>query len=268
MANPQAFYQGSPASYADIEANLDISRTQYVRSWKDDRGEIRRPWKDEILPVSAGAKPIITFLVGYRGTGRTTLLRRIAHDLSTASLPCVDLLLSGLTPAHVAPLLQLAAAAAARPYVVAALDDVQTRADLQPVIETIRQLAAAAMSPVIFLRVSESEISMVQAIIEPAARQLGYSCRAWRLRAQLDNVEMGEMLDHLTTHKCLFFLQGKPKDYQIKVLARKSKRSLIATLLEATRAPEGGEFPQLVWDEFRPAGRESGSTSYTRSNHP
>lgn len=251
--NPQAFYQGSPASYADLAANLDIQRTQYVRPWKDDRGQIRRPWKEEILGTGSNSlvKPRIRFLIGHRGTGRTTLLRRIAFDLREAQIPCVDLLLSGMTPEHVDPLLRLAAVGNGVLHIVAALDDVQSRPEIAPFLAFLRQFAASRVPAVILLRVNSSDSAILDAIVTPIAEQIGYRCDTLPLRPQIDDIEMSELLDRLTDHRCLYFLNGKPRDYQLKVLARKAKRSLIAILLEATRAPEGGEFPAIVWQDFQ-----------------
>lgn len=250
--NPQAFYQGAPASYADIAANLDIERTQYVRPWKDDQQQIRRPWKEQILrqKSTSNAKPRIMFLCGCRGTGRTTLLRRIAYDLRSAKVPCVDLLLSGLTPAHVDPLRQLAGLENGVPHIITTIDDIHSRMDVAPFLDALSLIVASTIAAVVFVRVDSSDIGRVESVVGPVLQRLDCRSDTLRLRSQLDDIEMAELLDRLTTYKCLFFLQGKPRDYQLKVFARKAKRSLIAMLLEATRAPEGGEFSTIVWREF------------------
>lgn len=102
--DPIAFYSGGLAKNADIIANLDVPRTQYIKSWTDEKGVLQNAWKDKLLAQAkrtlSKKKFCIVVVYGHRGSGKTTLCKRMMHDLNDSSIPIVDLLTETLSPEH------------------------------------------------------------------------------------------------------------------------------------------------------------------------
>lgn len=255
-ANPRAFYSGHPASDADIAGGLDVPRTQYVREWTDELGHVQRPWRESLLRhltdiQAESAKVLVVALYGHRGSGKTTLSRRMIHELRAADLPVVDLLglPLGTVVREVAALAPLEHPGPV--HVFLEIDDVTDVGMINEYASLLKQLSRRSHSSVVHLGLDTNSWQQIEARIRPLTQALGGTIRRRHLRGSLDQEEVGLLTQLLKSHRCLFRLEHKTDEGVLFAFRHKAKRGLLTALIEATRGTDAApDLRAIVRDEY------------------
>lgn len=100
QCDPKAFFSGGLATEGDIAENFDVLRTQYISELKGERGkgkaESKASWRELLFTQASkesSKKNIrVVIVYGHRGSGKTTLCKRMIHDLKEKSIPVLDLM--------------------------------------------------------------------------------------------------------------------------------------------------------------------------------
>lgn len=256
-SNPVAFYSGGPASDGDITANLDVPRTQYIENWTDERQGPQKPWRDLLFiqaeKTLSKKKVRLVVVYGHRGSGKTTLCKRMMCDLTAASMPVMDFLTEQLNVGHVGEILaQVRAAEGNCVHVFAEIEDIWDTITIQQFGAVIRRLASAKVPVVIYVAIDTNKWRQIETKIEAVIRGLAYTPQSRHLRGQLDEREVSELISRLKTHRCLFRLQHKTDETIQFLFRRKARRGLLTCLIEATRGTENAqELVDILWQEYQ-----------------
>jgi len=255
--DPIAFYSGGLATQTDIAANLDVPRTQYVRTWTDEKGIPQKAWKDLLFTQAkktlSEKKLRLVIVYGHRGSGKTTLCKRMMHDLNASSIPVIDFLNSPLAPEYVGAI-QARVKAVPENYlhVFIKIEDIQEVIVVQQFLAAIKKLTDLQEALIVYVTIDTNKWKQIEDKIGNAARMMRCRLESRHLRGQLDEQEVEDLIFQLKKHHCLFRLEHKT-DKAIRFLfRRKAKKGLLISLIEATRGTEEEqELAEILWQEYQ-----------------
>jgi hypothetical protein len=256
-ADPTYFYAGRKVTQADVEANLDVPRTQYVSTWQDEQGLPQTAWSkrlfDQALDTLSKRRVRIVILYGHRGSGKTTLCRRMIHDLRDSSIPAFDLLTETLTRRHAKDFLtQVRAAPEKSTHVFTQIEDIDDNNAVREFLEAIREVAYNQVPFTIYVSIDTNKWKQIEARMGSAILALGGMMDFRHLRGRLDEQEMACLISKLKEHDCLFSLKGKTDENIWFLFRRKAKKGLLTTLIEVTRdTAYGNELAEILWKEYQ-----------------
>ena len=243
QCNPESFYSGGMATEADIEANLDVPRTQYIRTWVDEKGLTHKPWRDVLLTQAKQTIPNedfrIVILYGHRGGGKTTLYMRMIHDLKVSSIPVINLLNAPLSPDLLKTIKRdLIDVPKKRNHIFTKIEDIQITILNHQFLSAIKQLADLNMPITVYVSIDTNKWKQIEAKIGSTIRLFNCRLESKHLRGQIDEQELSELIAKLKRHHCLFRLKHKSENTIRSAFRRKAKKSLLTSLIEATRGTE------------------------------
>jgi tetratricopeptide (TPR) repeat protein len=225
-ADPQAFYKGYFVDWSPIAYNLDVPR------------QITDEIISEVFLVDEENRGTICDLYvikGHAGSGKSVLLKRLAWDVATQfNKLCIFLKQGSLFDYE--PLSELYRLCKERIFLF--IDPANEYAEL---IEAIISSAKKDRVPITIItaeRYNEWNARCEQ--LEPLQTE-SYDIK------YLTSREIESLINLLTTHKSLGYLNGKPKSEQIEALSRRAGRQLLVALHEATL---GKPFTDIVQDEY------------------
>jgi len=256
LCDPVAFFSGGLPTEADITANLDVPRTQYIIIWTDEKGP-KKAWKDLLFTQASETlsrkKIRLVILYGHRGSGKTTLCKRMMYDLKTSSNPVVDLLADPLSHGDVDGILrQIRAAQGKCLHLFTKIEDIQETIVVQQFAVAIKRLADSKTALTIYISIDTNKWRQIEDRIGSTIRAKGCLLEYRHLRGQLDGQELAELISRLKNHRCLFRLEHKTDESIWFLFRRKAKRGLLTSLIEATRGiEEGQELAEILWQEFQ-----------------
>jgi len=255
-SNPRAFYSGGSASDGDIAAELDIPRTQFVRTWSNERGESQKAWRERLLADIRSPRTgfRVVALYGHRGSGKTTLCRRMIRELRAAAIPVVDLLALPLGLGAALSEVSSLSAAGQEPFthVFIEVDSISSNETLSEYLRLVRHFQRKNPNFTIFAAVDTNQWKQIQSRLGSSTRNLGGRLEEMHLRGRLDEYELSELISRLKKHGCLFRLEQKSDEAIRFTFLRKAKRGLLTSLIEATRETDSQQdLGSIVWEEFR-----------------
>lgn len=255
--DPVSFYSGGLATQSDIAANLDMPRTQYMNKWTDENGNPHRAWKDMLLTQAKDAlsekKFRVVIVYGHRGSGKTTLCKRMIHDLMASSIPTVDILGDTLAPEQVDVIIaKIKADPKKCHHIFTEIEDISEEVDVHQFRAAIKQIADLNVAVTIYVAIDTNKWKQIEAKVGRTVRATGGVLEDRHLEGRLDGREMAELISRLKNHHCLFQLEHK-KDETIKLLfIRKAKSRLLPSLIELTRGTEAEqELSDILWQEYQ-----------------
>ncbi|MDP3030411.1 MAG: metallophosphoesterase, partial [Deltaproteobacteria bacterium] len=256
LCDPAAFFSGGLPTEADIAADLDVLRTQYIKTWTDEKGQPKKAWKDVLFTQASGTskkKIRVVIVYGHRGSGKTTLCKRMMHDLKTSSTPIVDLLADPLAPGHVDGILtQIRVMPEKCLHVFTEIEGIEERIVVLQLLASLKRLADSKMALTIYISIDTNKWRQIEAKIGSNARAMGCLLESRHLRGQLDERELSDLISRLKSYNCLFRLEHKTDEAIRFLFRRKAKRGLLTSLIEATRGTEEGqELADILWQEFQ-----------------
>lgn len=256
LADPAAFYSGGVASPGDIAANLDVLRTQYISAWTDIQGAPQKAWKSFLFKQAKKTlqkkKSRFVIIYGHRGSGKTTLCRRMSHDLKESSVPVIDLIPDTLSLEHVEEISnKLRAEKEQCVHIFSKIEDIQDVMLLQNFKASLKKLVELQTPFTIYLTVDTNKWRQIESKIGNTVQSMGYVLESRHLNGKLDEAEIAQLVLKLKTNNCLFRLKHKPEGYILNLFRKKAKKGLLTSLIEATRGmEEGQELSDIIWQEF------------------
>jgi tetratricopeptide (TPR) repeat protein len=220
-----AFFRGSPPSWADITSQVDARRDAQdaiLEAVLVDT-DLDRFW-DRLVLVHAEA-----------GAGKTTLLRRVAVELAT-TWDRVVLVLKPFGAFDFLSFEQFATSAAERVYVI--VDDALR---LAPELRSFLSAARRAHAKVTILaaaRTNEWRDSS-EALLLTVNQEFELDA--------LSETEIEAVINRLDVHGALGFLSDASPDARREAFTSRAEKQLLVALREAT---EGKAFDEIVVDEF------------------
>ncbi|MBE9574640.1 MAG: metallophosphoesterase [Proteobacteria bacterium] len=261
--DPIAFYSGGSANQADIAASLDVPRTQYVKTWTDENGVPQKAWKDLLFTQAeetiSEKRVRLVILYGHRGSGKTTLCKRMVHDLNESLIPAIDFLTIPLASEHVDTIqAQMRAAHEKCLHVFTKIEDIQKVIVVQQFLATIRRLIDAQVALIVYIAIDTNMWKQIEDKIGNFAHTMGCRLESRHLRGQLDEQEVEDIISRLKDHHCLFCLEHKTDEAINSLFRRKAKRALLTCLIEATRGTEEGQgLAEILWYEYQSLGNKA-----------
>jgi energy-coupling factor transporter ATP-binding protein EcfA2 len=255
-SDPAAFYSGGAASPGDIAANLDVLRTQYIGAWTDIQGAPQKAWKSllfkEAKKTLQKKKSRFVIIYGHRGSGKTTLCRRMSHDLKESSIPVIDLIPNTLSLEHVEDISnKLRAEKEKCVHIFTKIEDIHDVMLLQNFKTSLNKLLELQIPFTIYLTIDTNKWRQIELKIGNTVKAIGYILESRHLRGSLDEAELSQLVLKLKANNCLFRLKHKPEGYILYLFRKKAKKGLLTSLIEATRGiEEGQELSDIIWQEF------------------
>ena len=241
QSNPSDFFRGAAPTWKSIRERYDAPRDKF-----DALLDIVLVGEADEPPVGSQRQTRFTFVDGPAGTGKTTLLKRLAWDLTSINQPVVWLRHPTLVQLDLIE--ELLDKAQKRVYVF-----VDNAAD------TARQLLNI---------ISRSRTRRLQVSFILADRRNEWRAEARSLSPEPDDIialgrmsahEVDLLLERLERAGELGTLKSLPKDEQRRRLTERSGRHMLVALREAT---EGRAFDEIVVDEFENIPTETGKAAY------
>lgn len=203
--DPVSFYSGGLATPSDIAANLDVPRTQYIHEWTDENGNHHKAWKDLLLTQAKNTlsekKFRVVIVYGHRGSGKTTLCKRMIHDLVASSIPVIDMLADTLAPEHVDDIItKIKADPEKCLHIFIEIEDIQEEIDVQQFRAAIKQIADLNVAITIYVAMDTNKWKQIEAKVGRTVRATGCVLEDRHLEGRLDGREMAELISRLKNH--------------------------------------------------------------------
>jgi len=258
--NPISFYSGGLAKEADIAANLDILRTQYIESWKeeDKEGDIvfNRAWKDKLCDKNVmedGVRIIVIY--GHRGSGKTTLCRRMIYDLNKAfSIPVIDMLNETLAPENIDDIIRKTKEDQGRClHIFTEIEDIHDDFVIHKLKEAIRKLAKSGLNITIYINIDTNKWKQIETKIGNSILHItDHKPEEWHLRGNFDEREIDDLIIKLRHHKSLHRLAEKNDRYIRFLFRRKAKKRILVSLIEVTRGTDvAQDINEILWPQYQ-----------------
>lgn len=226
IADPTSFYCGGRPSLGDIESNFDVLRTQYVAGSMSDSGERVLPWRETIIGASSRTRFVA--LYGHRGSGKTTLMKRIARDALAAGVKTADF--TELLPWEPIKRTDMTGAQ----VLLMELDDCEDSETVSQFLSNLRVASLGQPGMLIIFSIDTNRWRHVEHRVSRHIRQWGFGVEPWHLNSTWDERECNDLAHKLRQHGCLFRLKDLSHEEVLSVFASKARRSVVAALLEAT----------------------------------
>ncbi len=227
VPNPQAFFKGASYGWSSISANHDAKRslTDTVLA--------------EVILVDDANRPRATdfyLIKGYAGSGKTVLLKRIAHEAGI-TFDKVVLYLRSDARLLIAPIAELSHLLGERLYIF--VDGVARRSSE---VEAFVHAARSNRLPLTIIATERSNEWNVDG--QPLSPLLDGT---HQLRS-LSLPEIDALVGKLDEFKCLGDLASKTMEERRDAFLSYADRQLLVALYEIT---SGAEFPDIVFDEYK-----------------
>jgi predicted phosphodiesterase/energy-coupling factor transporter ATP-binding protein EcfA2 len=255
--DPVSFYSGGLATPSDIAANLDVPRTQYIHEWTDENANHHKAWKDLLLTQAKNTlsekKFRVVIVYGHRGSGKTTLCKRMIHDLMASSIPVFDILGDTLAPEHVdAIITKIKADPKKCLHIFTEIEDISEEIDARQFRAAIKQIADLNVAITIYAAIDTNKWKQIEAKVGRTVHATGCVLGNRHLEGRLDGREMAELISRLKNHHCLFRLEHKTDETIKLLMLKKAKRRLLPSLIELTRGTEAEqELSDILWLEYQ-----------------
>jgi hypothetical protein len=254
-ADPRAFYTGGMVTKADIAAGLDVPRTRYTSNWMDEKNVQQESWKKRLFAQADAtlSQKTVRVVVVYEhsGSGKTTLCRRMAYDLEVEkSIPVVPRFAVGLREADVSEITFLAYESSKCVHVFTKIEDVLDKVSVHEVALAITKLRGEDIPVCVYIAIDTNKWKQIEHHLS-TIRRCGCTLEQRHLYGQLDTRELNDLIFRLKKHDCLFRLRHKDDSIIQRVFARKAKKGLLTSLIEATRGTDDAEkFEDIIWREY------------------
>ena len=227
VPNPQAFFKGASYGWGSISANHDAKRT------------LTDTVLAEVILVDDANRPRAAdfyLIKGYAGSGKTVVLKRIAHEAGI-TFEKVVLYLRSDARLLIAPIAELCSLLGERLYIF--MDGVARRASE---VEAFIHAARSNRLPLTIIATERSNEWNVDG--QPLSPLLDGT---HQLRS-LSLPEIDALVKKLDEFKCLGDLVSKTKDERRAAFLSYADRQLLVALYEIT---SGAEFTDIVFDEYK-----------------
>ena len=230
-ASPSSFYRGNTPTWADLEARFDVRRDQ-----ADELERMARELLERIQnPFESRSSAII--LTGTAGTGKSTILRRLAYDLYSSLN--ITLLVAREGVQWDARHLSKVAKAAERPIVVL-IDSGET--DYQRLRSFYRTLADRDVPALVLIGARIGAWSVAQRHWGPLA-----AADTIEINERLSRDEVRSLLDKLAAHGFVEVNAVTDEHYWLARAAAADRLALVV-LLELV---QDGRFEEIVLSEYQ-----------------
>ncbi|MEA2364356.1 MAG: hypothetical protein QOD71_3501 [Thermoleophilaceae bacterium] len=236
-SDADAFFRGSPPTWGDIANGVDAPRDE------------QDPILEAVLvdpDLDRGADRFV-LLHAEAGSGKTTLIRRLAVELAT-TWDRIVLCLREFGALDLAGIEELATQADERIYLI--VDDaLRLTSELRSFLSAARR-AGTRVTIVAAARTNEWRDSADAALITANHEfELG----------ELTDREIEVIIERLDTHGALGFLQDATPEARRDAFKSRAQKQLLVALREAT---EGSEFDEIVVDEYERIPTEEAKQAY------
>jgi hypothetical protein len=176
----------------------------------------------------------------------------MAWDLRRRGVPSLDLLEEDLSLLDTQDVADLALTQPSTvPHVFSSISAAEIDEPSPPFMRVLRELAYRKLPVVIWVRLDQYAQSLFEKNLSAALKSMGYGVETQWLRSYIDKREVSVLIDLLDNHGRLAALADRTRAAQFAAFARRATRSLAAVLREATLVPDGGNFSDIVWSEYR-----------------
>lgn len=232
---PKDFYKGNSDNLGSIVNDLDVRR-----------GIEEGILTEVFLDAEDGSQKLYSIL-GHAGSGKTVFLKRMAWEaLNKLGKNCYilkkDILL------NIDAIIELFSFLKERIYLV-----VDNANNNEVEINNLIERSKKENIPITIITAERKNIWNVE-----CNRVKNHLNHAYFLN-YLSTKEIEDLIDLLEIHDCLGYLEGKPRDTQIKEFEDRAGRELLVALYEAT---QGKSFQEIVYDEYQSIPDEKAKALY------
>lgn len=229
------FYRGSSNSLTSIENDLDVRRG------------IEEGILTEIFLDKEDNSQKLYSILGHAGSGKTVFLNRLAWEaLNKLGKNCYILKKDVLINADA--IIELFTFTKERIYLI-----VDNANNNEIEINNLIERSKKDNIPITIITAERKNIWNVE-----CSRVKNHLTHAYFLK-YLTTTEIESLIDLLEMHDCLGYLEGKPRETQIKEFEDRAGRDLLVALYEAT---QGKSFQEIVYHEYQSIPDEKAKSLY------